>query len=247
MPESELAISPAGSDTATPLNLRKRLERIERHAGPLRGIAMVDCGCGAGEYVRALRRAGADCVGFEFLGQKLAKAGDPHLAVADIERLPLASGRFDVALVNEVLEHVPDDRGALREVFRVLRPGGRLLLFSPNRLYPFETHGVFTHGGRRVSHAVPGIPYLPLAVGRRFLRYWARNYWPWELRRMLEAAGFELVAKDFVWQTFENVSGRQPAWMAPLRGALRNVASACERTPALRHFGVSQLLVARKA
>jgi 2-polyprenyl-3-methyl-5-hydroxy-6-metoxy-1,4-benzoquinol methylase len=248
MPDSRLAITPAGSDTATPLNLAKRLAAIERFAAPLAGKRVIDCGCGGGEYVRVLAAAGADCVGFEYQGEKLAKAARPgvKLAVADIERLPVGSERFDVALVNEVLEHVPDEDQALREVFRVLRPGGLLLLFSPNRLYPFETHGVFTHDGRRVSHAWPGIPYLPLAVGRHFFRYWARNYWPWQLRRMLAAAGFETVDAAYVWQTFENISGRQPGWMAPLRGVLRGVAGACERTPGLKSFGVSQLLVAQK-
>ncbi len=246
MTGSELAITPAGSDTATPLNLRKRLAWVERYAGPLAGRRIVDCGCGAGDYVRTLGQAGAQCVGFEFQAEKLAKSADPRLAVADIERLPVASEHFDVALVNEVLEHVPDDVAALREVHRVLRPGGVLLLFSPNRLYPFETHGVFTHSGKRVSHAVPGIPYVPLALGRRFFRYWARNYWPWQLRRMLEGARFDVVATEYVWQTFENISGRQPAWLTPLRDGLRRVASACEGTPGVRSLGASQLLVARK-
>jgi SAM-dependent methyltransferase len=246
MPDPELAITPAGSDTATPLNLRKRLDLIERFAGPVAGNRIIDCGCGGGEYVRELAAAGADAFGFEFQAEKLAKAAGCRLAAADIEGLPVASGEFDVALVNEVLEHVPDDARALREVFRVLRPGGTLLLFSPNRLYPFETHGVYTRTGRRVSHAVPGIPYVPLAVGRRFLRYWARNYWPWELRRMLVAARFELVDTSYVWQTFENISGRQPTWMLPVRAGLRRIADVCEDTPGLRAFGVSQLLVARK-
>lgn len=245
---SQLAIAPAGSDTATPLNLRKRLAWIERLAGPVAGQRLVDCGCGGGEYVRALAALGAQCVGFEYQAEKLEKRSGSGLglAVADIERLPVEDGGFDLALLNEVLEHVPDDRRALREVGRVLRPGGTLLLFSPNRLHPFETHGVFgRRSGRPISHALPGIPYLPLPIGRRLFRYWARNYWPWQLRGMLREAGFEILATRYVWQTFENISGRQPGWLTPLRGGLRTLATRAERTPGVRCLGVSQLVVAR--
>jgi len=50
---------------------------------------------------------------------------------ADITRLPFRDGEFDVVLVNHVLEHVPDDRAALRELHRVLTPGGRALMQHP--------------------------------------------------------------------------------------------------------------------
>jgi SAM-dependent methyltransferase len=50
---------------------------------------------------------------------------------ADAGRLPFAAGAFDVVIASEVLEHLVDDRGAIREVVRVLRPGGRLALSVP--------------------------------------------------------------------------------------------------------------------
>jgi SAM-dependent methyltransferase len=50
---------------------------------------------------------------------------------ADIAQLPFRDGEFDVVLINHVLEHIPDDRGALRELHRVLRPGGRALMQHP--------------------------------------------------------------------------------------------------------------------
>jgi len=69
-----MRIEPAGGDTATPLNLRKRLALIERFAAPLGKRRVLDCGCGAGEYVRALRACGADAFGIEFDEGKLATA-----------------------------------------------------------------------------------------------------------------------------------------------------------------------------
>jgi len=249
-----LQIQPAGGDTATPLNLRKRLRFIERAAGPLAKQRVLDCGCGEGDYVRALLALGADAHGVEFDASKIAAghARDAELAAriatGDLEALAFPDASFDLALVNEVLEHVPDDAAALAEIRRVLRPDGRLVLLSPTRLYPFETHGVFWRGtSRRVSHLVPGIPWLPLRFGTKLFDYWARNYWPWQLRALVERAGFRVIETGSLWQTFENISGHQPGWLAALRPLLRAACAVCERIPGLRAFGVSQTIVARPA
>lgn len=250
--QTSLAIEPAGGDTATPLNLRKRLDAIAAWVGPVEGRRFLDCGCGGGEYVRALAATGARAVGVEIEAAKLraaARSGaGAGLSRGDLQRLPFPDGAFDLALVNEVLEHVPDDLVALREVHRVLRPGGRVVVLSPNRLYPFETHGVFLRGsGRRLSHVVPFVSWVPLPIGRLVFRYWARNYWPWELRSLIRATPFSIVSCSYLWQTFENISGNQPRWMRVLSPLLRAVAGLLERTPMLRSFGASQLIVAQKS
>ena len=152
---TKLEIQAAGGDTATPLNLQKRLDWICAVAGPVRGKSVIDCGCGAGEYVRALTALGADAWGIEYSAEKIGDAKrrgalpEGRLAVGDIEAVEFADDRFDVALLNEVLEHVPRDDQGIREVHRILKPGGVAVIFSPNRLYPFETHGVSLRSGRR--------------------------------------------------------------------------------------------------
>jgi ubiquinone/menaquinone biosynthesis C-methylase UbiE len=245
-------IVPAGGDTATPLNLEKRLRFLMEH-GAIGGSRLLDCGCGAGEYVVALRGVGVEAVGVEFLAEKVATArarGVPGdwVQQADLEALPFASDCFNSALLNEVLEHVPDERRALAEVWRVLRPGGTLIVLSPNRLYPFETHGVYLRAsGRALPPHIPFVPYIPLRLGRRLFRYWARNYWPRELAELVRSAGFELTYTGFLWQTFENISGRQPRLITAVKPLLRGIANLGERVPVLRRLGVSQALVARKA
>ena len=242
----ELAIRPAGGDTATPRNLSKRLALLERHAGPLVDKRVLDCGCGGGDWVRALSALGADAWGVEVDAAKLS--ADPHIESGDLEKLRFDDESFDVALLNEVLEHVPDDRRALAEALRVLCPGGVLVVFSPNRLFPFESHGVaLRRSGRKLSPATPFVPWIPLRLGRLFFDYWARNYWPWELAGLVGAAGLRVRHRSYVWQTFENVSGRQPRWIRALRPGLRALAAGLESTPGLRAFGISQLLVAVKA
>jgi ubiquinone/menaquinone biosynthesis C-methylase UbiE len=247
---TDLEIRVAGGDTATPLNLQKRLDWIERVAGPLRGKRVIDCGCGAGEYVRGLSALGADAWGIEYSEDKVREARrhadlpQERMAVGDIEHLGFDDDHFDIALVNEVLEHVPDDRRGIREVYRVLKPGGLIVVFSPNRLYPFETHGVSLRSGTKVPHYMPFVPYVPVRLG--LFEHWARNYWPWEMRELIRSGGFSIVRRAYVWQTFENISGNQPRLIRVLRPMLRTLAALFEAIPGLRAFGVSQLIVARK-
>jgi len=227
------AIAVAGGDTATPLSLTKRVQFISGVCN-LSKVRFLDCGCGAGEYVFTLReKYGTDAWGIEYLENKVCAAranpgyGD-YIKWGNLEQLDEADCGYDVALLNEVLEHVPNEGRALREVHRVLKPGGKLIVFSPNRWFPFETHGVrLRRTGRRIPPAVPFIPYVPLGVGKLFFDYWARNYWPRELRRLVREAGFTIETLGYIWQTFENISGSQPVWIQKSRPLFRAVAAVC--------------------
>jgi SAM-dependent methyltransferase len=246
------SISIAGGDTAQPLALRKRLDRIRAYLRPGR-TRFLDCGCGAGEYVfQLIDQLGLDAYGVEYDSEKVQRANlhpshGSRISQGDLQAIAGGAEQYDYAMLNEVLEHVPDEGTALREVHRILKPGGILFVFSPNRWFPFETHGVhLKRSGRGVPHWIPFIPYIPLGIGNRFLKYWARNYGQRELRRLVGAAGFSVVSTGFLWQTFEGISGCQPrliTWAKPL---LRRVADVLESLPFFNRFGVSQVLICRK-
>jgi len=245
-------ITPAGGDTSAPLNRKKRLSLIARFTS-LQGKRVLDAGCGAGGYIAPLLALGADVRGIEWDASKVARFGleNPREAgrvvQGDLAHMPYPSGSFDVVILNEVLEHVPDDAAACREVGRVLGTNGVAIIFSPNRLYPFETHGVILRrSGRPLPFSVPFIPYVPLSPGRHLFIYSARNYFPGELRRLVHGAGFDILHTGYVWQTFENISNRQPMMIRALRPLLRGIASALERVPLVRMLGVSQVVVARR-
>lgn len=248
----ELQVSVAGGDTAHTLNLQKRVARVAQIAGPLHGKRLLDCGCGAGSYALEYARLGAKTVGVEYQRDKLRNAPratrDLLLMAADAAELPLASESFDVVVLNEVLEHVPDQRRVLAELRRVLVRGGLLVLMSPNRLYPFESHGVTLRlNSRPLPAHTPFVPYVPLAVGTRVFDYWARNYWPWELRRLVREAGFRIGQTGYVAQTFEGISGAQPRLIGKWKPWLRKAVSVAERVPGLRALcSVSQLIAATK-
>src|SRR5438067_11536525 len=98
---------------------------------------ILDAGCGNGRYTRfLLREAPRDAVLTAFdLSQRMLKRARRRLhsprvthVSADLTRLPYPDGYFDAAVCGWVLEHLPDPRPGLRELARVLQPGGKLLL-----------------------------------------------------------------------------------------------------------------------
>jgi SAM-dependent methyltransferase len=98
---------------------------------------IVDLGCSTGYLLEDLRVAHrrARLIGVDLVAPGLAKAHgllpDAWLLRADVCALPLADGCVDAAVSANLLEHVPDDSGALRELSRVLRPGGRAVIVVP--------------------------------------------------------------------------------------------------------------------
>lgn len=94
-----------------------------------RDLRLLDCGCGTGNNMSLLAPYGRP-FGFDLTPRGVAYARAAALPVvrADITRIPYASHTFDVVTSFDVLPCVPDDRQAVREMARVLKPGGRLLL-----------------------------------------------------------------------------------------------------------------------
>jgi SAM-dependent methyltransferase len=142
--------------------------------------------------------------------------------------------------MNEVLEHVDDEALTLREVRRVLRPGGHLALFSPNRFFPFEGHGVRFTQKIGLPFPVPFVPWLPTRLTSRFVE--ARNYWPWELRRIVEEQGLTVLEVNTAFPVFELYR-----WLPRhIIEVYRRNLPKFERIPLLRHFGVSTFVLATK-
>ena len=115
----------------------------------LDGARVLDIGCGIGTYVRRFRQYSDEVYGVEVEAERVAEASLelPNIQLAYGEALPFEDDFFDMVFSNEVIEHVDDDRQTIAEAVRVTKPGGSIVTFAPNRLYPFETHGAYI--GRR--------------------------------------------------------------------------------------------------
>ena len=219
----------------------RRLAIIERYL-PLRGRRVLDLGCGLGEYVRGFERAGAEALGCDVAADRLVEGrrrGAHGLVAAAAEALPFRDGALDVVVLNEVIEHVADEAATLREVARVLAPEGRALIYAPNRLFPFETHGVFL-GSRFVFGNIPFVNWLPRRLRDRLVPH-ARVYAAGDWAALLADAKLELVDHSYVYPGYDNIAARLPA----LGGLLRALCYRAEGSSRWRRFALSHLLVLR--
>ena len=240
---SEISIRP-GLSTGDPLNVSYRLDKIARHT-PISG-RWLDCGGCDGHYAKGLLDRGASQVTItDVIDTRVQEArelwsDDPRLAVAacPAECMPFDSDTFDGVLLNEVLEHVQDEHAALSEIRRVLRPDGVLALYSPNRRFPFEGHGLNIRG-RPVHMPAPLIPWLPKRLTRSIVK--ARNYWPRELRRLTRQAGLIPIQTDFALP----ILNAYPWLPTRLVNAYQAHLNQLDRSP-VRRVGVSTLVLARK-
>jgi len=111
--------------------------------GDVRGRKVLEIACGTGELVSWMASRGARVVGCDISEQALSKAcrrGAGEYAACDIHHLPFGDREFDVLVCCETLEHTLDPDAALRELRRVAKPGGLLLLTTPSYL---NTYGLY--------------------------------------------------------------------------------------------------------
>ncbi|MDX6612204.1 MAG: hypothetical protein QOD75_1390 [Blastocatellia bacterium] len=201
---------------------------------------ILDVGCGTGANLELLSEFG-DAEGVDVSPQaidfcRLRGLKQVHLGAA--ERLPNEDATFDLVTALDVVEHLDDDVGGLREMGRVLQPEGRLLLFVPAFMFLWGVQDDVSNHRRRYTRA--------------------------GLRRAVEAAGFRIerlsyanlmfFAPTLMGRLLMRATGWRPASeaninVAALNGVLGQILGAERHF--LRHanlpFGVSLVCVARKA
>lgn len=157
-----------------------------------RGDTILDIGCGNARDIISILRASATVVGVDLsqgmidqARQDLASAGyhDVRLEVGDATRLRFPAESFESILCSEVIEHISNTDQAVSEMHRVLKPGGRLIISTPNRRswYGFDRYVLWS---------------------RILRRKWNHPFDNWrtmrELSSLLERHGFEMVSQRTV-------------------------------------------------
>lgn len=196
---------------------------------------ILEIACGRGGFSRLLGSRGASVCGADFSASAVAIAkerllGYPSLASrvtfvqADAQNMPFEEDSFDIVVSCETIEHVPDPLAAVREMYRVCKPGGMLYLTTPNYLNFMGLYLIYAavrHRGLKSSQ-----PF-----DERFL-------FP-QIRQFVKGAGWKIVRTDGTVHQFPLLPGRDPVqlpWLESNR-ALRHL---------LRPFALHYLVVASK-
>lgn len=220
----------------------RRLDMIRRWGRLEDARRIFDFGTGLGLYLKKMQAVGRQvefAAGTEYEFERAHEAVAHGKVVVSAEPLPFPDDFFDMALSHEVLEHVSDDVLAAREMVRVLRPGGRAVIFVPNRLWLFETHGIYW-GGEYYFGNKFGVNYLPNVLRDRLAPH-VRAYTRGGLRALFEGLPVRIVHHTQVFPGYDKIVYRRPQ----LGRLLRLVTYTMEATP-LRAIGLSHLLIVEK-
>ena len=174
---------------------------------PITEINVLDAGCGSGMASGALSDLGfRTIIGFDLGDEPIGLPLAPLRHYADGATVsfmkangyavPLADGCMDFCWCGFVIEHVPDAKSFLTEIFRVLSPGGILYISTNNRLWPIEPHSNTWFAS-----------WLPTSMAEKYARW--RKHWPehvpwdvylptyWEMNRWANDIGFEILASTY--------------------------------------------------
>ena len=219
----------------------RRFAMIVAAAGKRLQGNILENGCGVGMYVEHLTPFGGTVIGLEYDFDRARDAhlNAPHILNAAGENIPLPASTFDLILSHEVIEHVQDDRAAVQEMIRTLKPGGRAVIFCPNRGYPFETHGIYWKGQYRFGNKL-FVNYLPLALRNKLAPH-VRVYSKRDLQALFEGLPVRFIERTIIFGAYDNIIARFGAFGRLLRGILQLL----EKTP-LKSFGLSHFWVVEK-
>ena len=121
----------------------RRVRVVLEYLDVQQGERVLDCGCGLGWMTHVTRElhdcrlAATDYDGARLRTTRREVAADVSVEASDVLRLPYPDDAFDKVILSEVLEHIVEDSAALREVRRVVKPGGIVAITVPNHDYPF--------------------------------------------------------------------------------------------------------------
>jgi ubiquinone/menaquinone biosynthesis C-methylase UbiE len=176
---------------------------VREYIGDVSARRVLEIACGRGGYTAELARRGALTIGCDFSSSAIhaaqeklrASSGSALLSQADAQRLPFRDCCFDLILSCETIEHVPDVCAALREMHRVCKPGGRLLLTTPNYLNLmglYDLYARFRHPQRKDDQPFD------------------RRQWFPQIHRWIRRAGWTVLATDGTVHQFPIVPRHNP-------------------------------------
>jgi ubiquinone/menaquinone biosynthesis C-methylase UbiE len=212
------------------------------------GGEILDVGCGTGHLAGELMRRGYAACGIDLSDAMVEYSrknyGADQFRVGDIENIPYPAHTFDGIMCLGVMEYLDQDEAALREIWRVLKPGGHAVITTPNAICPFYymdmAYRRIRFGFRpllrfvrytAVGQPIPQRTGLPAVVHRR---YHKANWW-----NMLRSAGLEpvdWVCHSWGWYSLDRFIDQ---------GAFCRVSDRFARDPTVNWIASDQLVCVR--
>lgn len=217
---------------------KRRLSMIQKFAGERMQGKVLENGCGVGMYVEKMTALGAEVTGLEFDFERArdARVNSEKIINAAGEFLPLLSSTFDLILSHEVIEHVQDDRSAIAEMVRVMKVGGRAVIFCPNRGYPVETHGIFWKGKYYFGNKL-FVNYLP-RVWRDKLAPHVRVYSRRDMQKLFDGLPVKFIERTIIFGAYDNIIARTGVFGKIIRAVLQFMEATPLKILGLSHFWV---------
>ena len=227
--------------------MRRKLQVLHSVIQPENKV-ICDIGCGVGGFSFALLESKPKfIVGIDLRKENLKKAktlsqgySNIDFIVSCAEALPVKEKVCDLALMIEVLEHVNNEDESIVQATKILKENGTVFLTAPNKLYPFETHGMKisqTFIRNILGVGIPFLSWLPQKFREKVET--SRIFTEKQLVDLLEKHGFIILKKDYMMPPLDLIRRER------LKTVLRKVFGQIESIPLLNRFGIHILLVAR--
>lgn len=202
---------------------RSEADAEARFLQSVSGGRLLDVGCGSGEWLAKMSGLGWQVEGIDFDENAVAVARQRGLDVrcGTLERQNFLSGVFDAVTLNHVIEHLPDPQNTILECVRILKPGGRLVIFTPN--------------SSSLGHKVFRQDWRGLEPPRHLHLFSVQS-----LRFLLEESGFKNVAihpqisKSVIYESmllrrgqWDSFPKRQRIWPAEMFARFFNLGELC--------------------
>lgn len=177
------------------MSLKRRARKIILNLELKENDSIADLGCGDGFYLYLLNSLPTKLklIGFDHDDVVLANAKKNlrdkkvELILGDIQKLSFRNSSFKKVILSEVLEHIADDKKALHEIYRVMKPNGILLITVPNFKFPFLWDPLNWTLQNIFGTHISGTNFFA-GIWARHLRLYKRD----NLKRLIENAGFKI-------------------------------------------------------
>jgi SAM-dependent methyltransferase len=148
-------------------------------------MKLLEVGCGRGEFLNGFNNCGLRAFGVDMLPNALIKFPNANIKIADLEKnkLPYPSNSFDVVFSKSVIEHFYYPENIIKEIYRVLKPGGLVITMCPDWKYNYKiyyedyTHRTpFTELSLKDIHLIHGFNKVHVKKFRQLPIIWKFNF-----------------------------------------------------------------------